>query len=40
MINSIRLIKEYPDNIKIYPGHGADTTLGFEKEYNDYLILI
>ena len=40
MINSIRLIKEYPDNIKIYPGHGTDTTLGFEKKYNDYLILI
>ena len=40
MINSIRLIKKYSDNIKIYPGHGADTTLGFEKKYNNYLILI
>ena len=37
MINSIKLIKEYSDNINIYPGHGTSSTLGFEKKYNDYL---
>ena len=40
MIKSIILIKEYPDNIKIFPGHGTDSTLGFEKQYNNYLINI
>lgn len=40
MINSIRLIKTYSDNIKVFPGHGASTNLGFEKKYNNYLIQI
>ena len=40
MINSIRLIKTYPDNITFYPGHGANSNLGFEKKYNNYLIQI
>ena len=38
MINSIKLIKEYSDTIRIYPGHGTSSTLGFEKKYNNYLI--
>ena len=40
MIKSIKLIKKYPDNINIFPGHGTDTTLDFEKKYNNYLIQI
>ena len=40
MIRSIKLIKTYPDNITIYPGHGTKTNLGFEKQYNNYLIQI
>ena len=40
MINSIKLIKAYPDKITIFPGHGTSSTLEFEKKYNDYLIQI
>lgn len=33
---SIEKIKEYDDNIKVYPGHGASTNLGYEKLNNEY----
>lgn len=36
MLDSIKKIKKYPDNITIYPGHGIDTNLGFEKSKNSY----
>lgn len=36
MKNSLNLIKNYPDNIVIYPGHGMSTTLGEEKKFNEY----
>ena len=25
-----------PDETKVYPGHGAETTIGFERKYNPY----
>lgn len=31
MIESLEMIKQYEDDIKIYPGHGPSTTLGAEK---------
>lgn len=31
MLQSLKLISNYPDDIKIYPGHGSKTTLGHEK---------
>lgn len=31
MVNSLELIKQYPDEVIIYPGHGDKTTLGHEK---------
>ena len=34
---SLEKIKEYDDDIKIYSGHGEDTTIGYEKENNYYL---
>lgn len=34
---SLRYIKTYNDNIKIYSGHGGTTTLGREKKENLYL---
>lgn len=34
MQKSIEKIKTYPNNIKIYPGHGETTTLQYEKENN------
>lgn len=33
MIKSLEKIKKYPDDIKIYPGHGPSSTLGEEKNY-------
>lgn len=34
MINSIKLIKTYPDDITIYPGHGESSTSLHEKQNN------
>ena len=36
MDKSIKKIKEYDDSIALYPGHGDETTLGREKQYNLY----
>ena len=33
MKKSLEKIKEYPDNITIYPGHGKSTILGEEKKF-------
>lgn len=33
MISSLEMIKSYPDDIIIYPGHGPNTTLGEEKKH-------
>lgn len=38
MAESIARIKTYPDETKIYPGHGPLTILGREKRENPYLI--
>lgn len=36
MTESIKLIRTYDSNIKVYPGHGDETTLGNEKQNNYY----
>lgn len=36
MLKSIDKIKEYPDDVIVYPGHGRETNLGREKQYNIY----
>ena len=36
MFESINKIKKYPKDIVIYPGHGEDTTLGYEINNNPY----
>ncbi|MBS7021233.1 MAG: MBL fold metallo-hydrolase [Firmicutes bacterium] len=36
MKRSIEKLITYPDDTKLYPGHGSATTLGFEKQYNPY----
>ena len=38
MAESINKIKEYPDDIELYPGHNETTTLGYEKKNNPYLM--
>ena len=35
--SSLAKLKDLPDNIKVYPGHGACTNLDREKKYNAYL---
>ncbi len=37
MLSSIDMIKKYSNDIIIYPGHGEDSTIGFEKENNIFL---
>ena len=37
MQESIKKILEYPDDIALYPGHNSNTTLGYEKENNQFL---
>ena len=37
MQESIKKILEYPEDTIIYPGHYEKTTLGYEKENNEYL---
>ncbi len=34
--NSLNKLKKLDDTVKVYPGHGAETTIGFEKKYNPY----
>ncbi len=36
MINSLDKIKKFPDDIKLFPGHGTTTILGEEKKYFSY----
>ena len=37
MKDSLELIKKYDRDIKIYPGHGEDSTLGYEFEKNIFM---
>lgn len=39
MFKSLSKIKNYPNDITIYPGHGDITNLGYEKENNEYFKL-
>jgi len=34
MMNSLKKIFEYPENIEVYPGHGSSTTIAREKRNN------
>jgi len=37
IIHSLKVkLGALPDNTKVYPGHGDDTTIGFEKQQNPY----
>ncbi|WP_089829001.1 MBL fold metallo-hydrolase [Chitinophaga filiformis] len=38
LINSIQTkLFVLPDEVRVYPGHGQSTTIGFEKQYNPFL---
>ena len=37
IINSLRYLCQLPDDVKVFPGHGPTTTIGFELAHNPYL---
>ena len=37
MFNSLKEFIKLNDNIKIYPGHGPSSSVGYEKQNNYYL---
>lgn len=37
MIRSLSRLSQLEDSLKVYPGHGENTTIGKEKRYNPYL---
>ena len=37
MINSLRRLKRYPGEFKLYPGHGDTTQLSYERQLNPYM---
>ncbi len=38
MDKSLRRFLELPDELPVYPGHGPDTTVGFERGTNEWLL--
>ena len=38
MTKSLEKLAELDDDIRIYPGHGEESTIGFEKKTNPYMI--
>ncbi len=37
MMKSLERLKQLPDTIKVYPGHGPESTIQLEKQWNPYL---
>ena len=37
IIQSLRMFVQFPDDIKLLPGHGQSTTMGYELAHNAYL---
>ena len=37
ILASLERLKELPGNYRVFPGHGEDTTLAQERQYNPYL---
>lgn len=38
LVNSVRLkLFRLPEEVKVYPGHMSETTIGYEKKYNPFL---
>ena len=37
MQKSLQRLKEIPEDLRVLPGHGEETTLSYERQYNPYL---
>jgi len=37
LMQSLNRLMDLPDAMRVYPGHGPDTTIGFERTHNPYL---
>lgn len=37
LMQSLNRLLDLPDVLRVYPGHGPDTTIGFERQHNPYL---
>ena len=37
MLNSLNVLKYMSNNVAVYPGHGPETTVGHELQYNPFL---
>lgn len=37
MVMSLRMLSQLPDNVRVFPGHGPETTIGLEVAGNPYL---
>ena len=37
IIQSLRMFTQLPDNTRVLPGHGPETTIGYELATNPYL---
>ena len=37
MVEKLSLIHILPDNTMVYPGHGPETNIGYEKQYNPFV---
>lgn len=40
MMASLRRFLELPDELDVYPGHGPETTVGFERRSNEWLLAL
>ena len=36
LIESLKKLDGLPDKLRVFPGHGPETTIGAEKQYNPY----
>lgn len=37
LIASVRKLMKLPEDVRVYPGHGGQTTIGHERRYNPYV---
>ena len=38
MVQSLRRLSALPEDVRVIPGHGEETTIGYERRYNPFLM--